>query len=584
MKGKSHFKIACTLIFLILFVVSNLMDQNALPEEEWVARYDGLDANLKRDEASGLAVDSSGNVYVTGVSYRKSTGGDYATVAYDTHGNQLWEARYGNPTTQNVDWAKAIAVGPSGDVYATGYSYDIDTGYDYATVAYDPSGSQLWAARYDGNGSPQVHHDWDEAYAVAVGPSGKVYVTGRSMGDNGNVSPTKNYDIATVAYDNNGNQLWEARYNGSRNTWDWGIAIASDPSGNVYVTGRINWVGTFAGDWITIAYDSNGNELWHQIYEGYNNLSASPTAMVVDSAGNVYVTGYTTNRRNPTWGYMYVTIAYDSAGTRKWMAEYDQEYDGFGRDIALDSMGNVYVTGYSADDYATIAYDSIGNQLWEARYPNGGWNGLPGYPRQKDCAIAVDSSGIVYVTGGSYAVGSYGDYATVAYDTNGNQIWAATYNGPGNDYDRSVAIAIDPANNVYVTGYSTGDGTGNDYCTIKYGRSLTISVDIDIKPGGIPNSINPKSKGVIPVAILSTDTFDASVVDGSTVRFGPNEAAPAHYTLEDVDLDGDFDMILHFKTQETGIECDTTKAILTGETVDGKQITGKDSIRTVGCK
>jgi len=352
----------------------------------------------------------------------------------------------------------------------------------------------------------------------------------------------------------------------------------------VYVTGRINWVGTFTGDWITIAYDSNGTQLWHQIYEGFEGLSACPYDMVVDSMGNVYVTGYTTNRRNPTWGYMYVTIAYDSSGTRKWIAEYDQENNESGRDIALDSMGNVYVTGYSADDYATIAYDSNGNQLWEARYPNGGWNGLPGYPRQYDCAIAVDSSGIVYVTGGSYSSESNGDYVTIAYDTNGNQIWEATYNGPGNDYDRSVAIAIDPANNVYVTGYSTGDGTGNDYCTIKYGRSLTISVDIDIKPGGFPNSINPRSKGVIPVAILTTDTFDATTVDGTTVRFGPDEAEPAHYTLEDVDWDGDLDMIFHFRTQETGIECGDNEVALSGETVDGQQITGKDSIKTVGCK
>jgi hypothetical protein len=574
MKAKTSFKIAFSLVFVILCVTSLLTNQNALPVEEWVARYDGLDANLKSDEASGLAVDSSGNVYVTGVSYRKSTGGDYATVAYDTHGNKLWEARYGNPATQNVDWAKAIAVGPTGNVYVTGYSFDSGTSYDYATVAYDSNGIQLWVARYDGH----LGYGQDIANAIAVGPSGNVYVTGRSEVETGHLK----YDIATVAYDINGNQLWERRYSGSRNIHDWGIAIATDPSENVYMTGHLNYGGTFAGDWITISYDSSGNERWHQIYEGFERLSASPTAMVVDSAGDVYVTGYTTNRRNPTWGYMYVTIAYDSSGTQKWIAEYDQENNESGRDIALDSMGNVYVTGNSGEDYATIAYDSNGNQLWEARYPNGGWNGLPGYPRQQDCAIAVDSSGIVYVTGGSYAVGIYGDYATVAYDTNGNQIWEATYDGPGNDYDRSVAIAIDPVDNVYVTGYSTGDGTGNDYATIKYGRSLTVNVDIDIKPGSDPNSINLKSKGVIPVAILTTGAFDATRVDGRTVQFGPEKINPAHYALEDVDWDGDLDMMFHFRTQETGIAYGDTEAVLIGETDEGKKIKGTDSIRTIG--
>lgn len=111
-----------------------------------------------------------------------------------------------------------------------------------------------------------------------------------------------------------------------------------------------------------------------------------------------------------------------------------------------------------------------------------------------------------------------------------------------------------------------------------------ITVTIDIKPGNDPNSINPKSRGVIPVAILTTDAFDATTVDGLTVRFGPDEAEPDHYALEDVDLDGDLDMMLQFRIQETGIECGDTEAILAGETGDGRKIKGADSIRTVGCK
>jgi N-acetylneuraminic acid mutarotase len=112
------------------------------------------------------------------------------------------------------------------------------------------------------------------------------------------------------------------------------------------------------------------------------------------------------------------------------------------------------------------------------------------------------------------------------------------------------------------------------------------SIAIDIKPGTFPNSINPRGKGVIPVAILTTDTFDATAVDPTTVRFGPNgtEAAPVQSALEDVDGDGDTDMILHFKTQDTGIVCGDTSASLTGETFSGEAIEGSDSIKTVGCK
>jgi len=113
-----------------------------------------------------------------------------------------------------------------------------------------------------------------------------------------------------------------------------------------------------------------------------------------------------------------------------------------------------------------------------------------------------------------------------------------------------------------------------------------ISVAIDIKPGSFPNSINPKSKGKIPVAILTTDSFDATTVDSTTVLFGATgtEAAPVQSALEDVDRDGDTDMILHFTTQDTGIQCGDTSASLTGETFSGQAIEGADSIKTVACK
>jgi hypothetical protein len=115
---------------------------------------------------------------------------------------------------------------------------------------------------------------------------------------------------------------------------------------------------------------------------------------------------------------------------------------------------------------------------------------------------------------------------------------------------------------------------------------VELTVMIDIKPGAFPNSINTKSKGLIPVAVLTTDTFDASAVDATTVFFGANgsEAAPAHSALEDVDGDGNTDMILHFRAQETGIVCGNTSASLTGSTFSGQAIKGSDSIRTVRCK
>jgi hypothetical protein len=115
--------------------------------------------------------------------------------------------------------------------------------------------------------------------------------------------------------------------------------------------------------------------------------------------------------------------------------------------------------------------------------------------------------------------------------------------------------------------------------------TLQTTVDIDIKPGSFPNSIDPESSEVIPVAILTADTLDASTVDPTTVLFGPTgtEAAPVQSALQDVDGDGDIDMVLHFKTQDTDISCGDTSASLTGKTFDGQAVRGSDSIQTPSC-
>ncbi|MDH3431843.1 MAG: hypothetical protein OEQ14_17730 [Gammaproteobacteria bacterium] len=114
---------------------------------------------------------------------------------------------------------------------------------------------------------------------------------------------------------------------------------------------------------------------------------------------------------------------------------------------------------------------------------------------------------------------------------------------------------------------------------------LPQTVTIDIKPGKTPNSINPASMQHIAVAVLTTETFDATQVDPLTVAFGPNGASESHGRshIKDFDEDGDADLILHFSTPMTGIQCGDTEATLTGETFDGQPITGSDAISTVPC-
>ena len=115
---------------------------------------------------------------------------------------------------------------------------------------------------------------------------------------------------------------------------------------------------------------------------------------------------------------------------------------------------------------------------------------------------------------------------------------------------------------------------------------LVSTVQIDIRPRSPSNKINPRSHGKVPVAILTTDMFDATTVDPTTVRFGRTgtEAVPVRSALKDFDEDGDLDLVLRFRTRATGIHCGDTSALLTGQTFGGQPIEGSDAVSTVGCR
>lgn len=166
---------------------------------------------------------------------------------------------------------------------------------------------------------------------------------------------------------------------------------------------------------------------------------------------------------------------------------------------------------------------------------------------------------------------------------------------PGGTYDYQLSIdgapvasgtvsGGDPSPGRFIFGDLTGGGNGAaeidfiHYCQVR-------EIDIDVKPGSLPNRVNPSSAGVLPVAILTTPGLDATLVDPGTVRFGPagTEASPTHAAHEDADADGDIDAILHFRTRETGITCATASVWLTGETTGGDPIRGIDSVTPVGC-
>jgi uncharacterized delta-60 repeat protein len=323
-----------------------------------------------------------------------------------------------------------------------------------------PDSVQLgWVRNYISGYSPA----FDFSYAIAVDPSsGNIYVAGSSYGSN------QLPDVVTIKYNSSGDTVWVRRYNGPDNNWDDAQAMAVDAAGNVYVTGKTYSDSTFF-NYVTIKYSAAGVQEWVAQYDGPSNNDDGATAIAVDGSGNVYVTGHSW-QSGTSWDY--ATIKYNCSGQQLWVSRYNGPGNiaDFATGLALDPSDNVYVTGTSDDlsvnffpAYATVKYNSDGVEQWVARY-----NELWSYAS----AIAVDESGNAYVTGRSYALGTFYDYATVKYNTMGVQQWVTRYNGPGTSDDYALALALDASGNVYVTGEAFFEvNNGSDYATIKYNAS-----------------------------------------------------------------------------------------------------------------
>ncbi len=449
-------------IFLFLqFIFFSALPVLAQVDTAWVRRYNG--PGNSSDYAYALALDSSGNLYVTGQSVGSGTGYDYATIKYSSAGETLWVRRYNGPGN-DFDRASALALDSSGNLYVTGYSTGSGGNVDYATIKYSSAGDTLWVRRYNGPGNSS-----DYANALVLDSSGNLYVTGQSTGSGGN------WDYATIKYSPAGGTLWVRRYNGPGNGYDNASALALDGSGNLYVTGYSTGSGTNF-DYATIKYSSAGETLWVRRYNGPGNYSDAAFALALDGSGNLYVTG---GSNGSGTGQDYATIKYSPAGETLWVRRYNVGGDDYASALALDSSGNLYVTG-SGYDYATIKYSSAGETLWVRRY-----NG-PGNSSDNASALALDSSGNLYVTGQSVGSGTVYDYATIKYSSAGETLWVRRYNGPpGNGYDLASALALDSSGNLYVTGSSDGSGTFSDYATIKY-----VQYDCLAKPGDVTGDGN----------------------------------------------------------------------------------------------
>ena len=189
---------------------------------------------------------------------------------------------------------------------------------------------------------------------------------------------------------------WAMTYNGPVNVYDFAMAVATDHSGNVYVTGKSEM------NYVTIKYNEAGIQQWVQVYDGPTHQTDEAAALVVDMSGNVYVTGRSEGSRT---GFDMTTVKYNTNGQLQWVQRYNGSGNNldFGTDLKFDKQGNLYVTG------------------------------------------------------GSYGVAQNADYVTIRYNPSGIQQWVQRYNGPGNGTDIPAAIYVDPQSNIYTTGMSDAD-------------------------------------------------------------------------------------------------------------------------------
>ncbi len=406
----------------VLFAVVALFPAVAQAQEAieaWVQRYNG--PGNWGDYARAVAVDAAGNVYVTG----GSSDGEYSyglTIAYSSAGVPLWTNRFHSGAESTDCHANAVAVDKSGNVFVTG------SGGGCLTIAYSSAGVPLWTNQYHPPG-----YTWSGASVITLDGSGSVIVAG----DAG--QPASSGDYLVIKYSSSGTLVW------AKTHFHGGVrGLAADANDNVFVAGPA-----------TVKFSSAGGLLWSRDYPDINGAQA----MAVDSAGNVFVTGfpyYSGTARD------WLTIKYSGAGVPLWTNRYNGPESPYDEPhaMAADANGNVIVTGQSGPLFATIKYSGAGVPLWTNRYSGGNAE-----------VIALDARGNVFVAGVSTASSSGWDYGTLAYSSDGVQLWAKQYNGlgtTGNDLDELTAIAVDANANVYVTGHSAGSDSNQDYATIKY--------------------------------------------------------------------------------------------------------------------
>ncbi len=392
-------------------------------------------------QGNGIAVDLSGNSYVTGLAQGNLDGQtlsgicDVFVTKYDRNGSKKWTKLLG--VYGAITIGKGITVDTSGNSYITGTTNGYLDGQTLTgtkgvfVIKYDTDGNKKWTKLLGVTGS------YAEGCGIAVDSSGNSYVTGYTNGnlDGQTLSTSGNADMFVIKYDTDGVKKWTKLLgvNSTNNRYTYGNGIAADSSGNCYVTGYTTGSGTFDGqsivgsaDVFVIKYDTDGAKLWTNLL-GVSNKMTKGHGIAVDLSGNSYVTGSTNGNLDGqilsgSNGGVFV-IKYNSSGIKQWTKLSGNYATGFG--ITVDSSGNSYVAGST--------YNNLDGQI------------LTGYP----------------------------DVFVIKYNTDGIKKWTKLLGVAGSNTE-GYGIAVDISGACFVTGYTSGNldgesltGTSDVFITIK---------------------------------------------------------------------------------------------------------------------
>jgi hypothetical protein len=363
------------------------------------------------DQGYAVAVDKSGNAIVAGATQGSISGGnagryDLFVAKYNAAGTRLWVRQRG---TAEREFAFGAATDSAGNVYITGYTgsaldgqthYGTTGDFDIFLMKFDASGNWQWT-RQDG-AAPD-----DEGRAVATDSAGNVYMTGYIRGNFHGIPRVGTADVFISKYDSAGNRLWSALF-GSTDV-DESFGITCDASGNVFVTGwcsgSIDGITPYLGngDNFLAKYNSSGQQLWLKQWGTANKDTGY--GLATDATGNVYVSGYTTGPlygTSPLGNRDYFLAKYDAAGNFLWGKHDGTSGHDQGWGAATDAAGNVYVTGETGGslngntfegllDVFLTKYSPVGTRLWTLQYGTA----------DNDLArgVAVDTNGTVYLAG-----------------------------------------------------------------------------------------------------------------------------------------------------------------------------------------